>query len=450
VTAPTAPTAPDRTLLTNARLVTCTGDPTERPFDGDVLIEGDRIAGVFRGRAPGGAGGDTGTDAGSAHRIDLAGATVIPGLCDAHTHISWPLDFVFNHPEVAAMPEDEHALEVAAVVRTYLRWGYTVLVGAGALKPRVDVVVQQAVDRGLLDGPRMWPSGSMLTQRGAIGAGSCVEVDGAEEMRRLVGEQCELGVRVVKLMVSGDGIVPEHPSQVTYMDDAMVAAAVREAAEHGAFVTAHARSTEGVRMAVRNGVRIVHHAPYLDDAAIAELTAARDEVWVCPGLHYLRAMVDGGAEPYGITREHVERALYPEELQASIDGLRKLHGNGVRIVAGGDFGHQWTRHGTYAAELASYVELLELSPLEALLTATANAGPVVGERLGQIREGHLADLVVLDGDPTADIRLLLDADRVGPVVKGGVPVAGPGWTRDTGWAGVERWAATRARPRLRS
>ncbi len=324
------------------------------------------------------------------------------------------------------------------MVRTYLRWGYTTLVGAGALKPRVDVIVASAVDRGLVDGPRLWPSGSMITQRGAIGAGSCVEVDGADEIRRQVAEQVALGVRSVKLMVSGDGIVPEHPSQVTYMDDAMVAAAVEEAAAGGAFVTAHARSTEGVRMAVRNGVRIVHHAPYLDDAAIAELTAARDDVWVCPGLHYLRAMVEGGATPYGITPEHVERALYPEELQASIDGLRKLHSNGVRIVAGGDFGHQWTKHGTYAAELAAYVELLDLSPLEALVTATANAGPVVGERLGRIAEGYLADLFVVDGDPTADVRLLLDASRVGPVIKGGVPAFAPGW------GGVASWA--RARP----
>jgi imidazolonepropionase-like amidohydrolase len=419
----------DRVLLANARIVTCSGDPTERPFDGDVLIEGDRIAGVFRGRAP--------LDPGAAPTVDLAGATVLPGLCDAHTHISWPLDFVFDHPEIAAMPEDEHALEVAAVVRTYLRWGYTTLVGAGALKPRVDVVIQRAVDRGLIDGPRLWPSGSMITQRGAIGAGSCVEVDGAEEMRRLVGEQCEIGVRSVKLMVSGDGIVPAHPSQTTYMDDAMVAAAVEVAAGHGAFVTAHARSTEGVRMAVRNGVRIVHHATYLDDDAVTELVAARDDVWVCPGLHYLRAMVEGKAAAYGISPESIERALYPEELQASIDGLRKLHGNGVRIVAGGDFGHQWTRHGTYAAELAAYVELLGFSPLEALITATANAGPVVGEPLGQIREGYLADLVVVDGDPTADVRLLLDADRVGPVVKGGRPASVPGW------AGVEGWARTR-------
>jgi imidazolonepropionase-like amidohydrolase len=408
--------APDRTLLRHARVVTCSGDPTERPFDGDVLIEGDRIAGVFRGPAP--------VDPASARVIDVAGASVLPGLCDAHTHISWPLDFVFDHPEIAAMPDDEHALEVAAVVATYLRWGYTLLIGAGALKPRVDVIIQRAIDRGRIPGPRLWPSGAMITQRGAIGAPTLTEVDGPDDMRRIVGGQCELGVRVIKLMVSGDGIVAGHPSQVTYMDDAMVAAAVEEAAAHGAFVTTHARSTEGVRLAVRNGVRIVHHATYLDDAAIAELSAARDDVWVCPGLHYLRAVVEGAAEPYGISRERVTDALYPEELQASIDGYRKLQSNGVRLVAGGDFGHQWTRHGTYAAELAAYVELVGFSPLEALLTATAHAGPLVGERLGRIEEGYLADLVVVDGDPTADIRVLLDADRVGPVVKGGVPVAG--------------------------
>jgi imidazolonepropionase-like amidohydrolase len=417
-----------RVLLANARVVTCSGDHTERPFDGDVLLDGDLVTEVFRGRAP--------LDPGSVEVVDLAGATLLPGLCDAHTHISWPLDFVFDHPEITAMPDDEHALEVAGVVRTYLRAGYTMLVGAGALKPRVDVLVQRAIDKGLIEGPRLVPSGEMITERGAIGAGNLREVGDAEEMRRVVGQQVELGVRSVKLMASGDGIVPGHPSQTTYLDDAMVSAAVEEASRGGAFVTAHARGPESVRMCVRNGVRIVHHATYLDDDAIAALTAARDDVLVCPGLHYLRRMVEGAAAPFGITRQRVEEALYPEELQAQLDGLRKLHGNGVRIVAGGDFGHQWTRHGTYAAELLAYVHLADMTPLEALLTATANAGPLVGERLGRVEPGYLADLVVLDGDPTADVSVLLDRDRIGGVVKGGVPVA-------SGWGAIERWARTR-------
>jgi len=400
-----------RVLLANARVLACAGAPAAGPVDGDVLIEGDRVAEVFTGRAP--------IDPASIEVVDLAGATVMPGLCDAHTHISWPLDFVFDHPEITAMPDDEHVLEVAGVVRTYLRAGYTLLVGAGALKPRSDVLVQRAIDKGLVDGPRLVPSGEMITQRGAIGAGNLREVGDVEDMRRAVGEQIDLGVRSVKLMASGDGIVAEHPSRTTYLDDAMVAAAVDEAARGDAFVTAHARGPESVRMCVRNGVRIVHHATYLDDDSIAALTAARDEVWVCPGLHYLRQMVEGRSEPFGITRERIEQALYPEELAAQVDGIRRLHANGVRLVAGGDFGHQWTRHGTYAAELVAYVELAGLTPLDALLTATANAGPLVGERLGQVAPGFVADLVVVDGDPTADVTVLQQADRRRAVVKDG-------------------------------
>lgn len=421
-----------RTLISNARVISCSGDLTERSFEGDILIEGDRIGGVFRGSAP--------VDPGSVEIIDVAGACVLPGLCDAHAHISSPIDN-FDGYGVVAMPDDEHALEVAGVVKTYLASGYTSLVGAGAFKPRIDVIIQSAIDREIVPGPRLWPAGLHLTTRGGVGPGR-IEVGDPEEMRRMVGEQCELGVRFIKLLPSGgeDDLRPPSESiptgegsvPISAMDDAMVSAAVHEAQAHGAFVTMHARSTESVRIAARNGVRVIHHATYLDESSISELIAARDEIWVCPALYWLRAVAEGLAEPYGFSRELTQRPLL-----ASIEGLPELHRGGVRIINGGDFGQlPWTKHGTYAAELISYVELLGLSPLEALLTATANAGPLVGEPLGQLREGYLADLLFVDGDPTTDIALLLDHDRLGPVVKGGKPVL-------AGWGEVERWARAR-------
>src|SRR5262249_38413780 len=148
--------------LDKAQVLTCPGDPAERPFDGDVLIEDDRIAQVSHGRLD--------VDRGSTRVVDVQGATVLPGLCDAHTHISWPLDFVFDHGAVAAAPPAKHALDVAAVARTFLESGYTLVVGAGVLQPLDDVFARDAIERGLMAGPRIVPSGLMITEPGALGA----------------------------------------------------------------------------------------------------------------------------------------------------------------------------------------------------------------------------------------------------------------------------------------
>lgn len=404
----------ERTLLTNAKVLTCSGDPLERPVDGDVLIEGDRIAAVSRGRL-------TAIDAGSTRVVDVEGATVLPGLCDAHTHISWPLDFVFDHNGVAAAPPRSHILDVAAVVRTFVESGYTLIVGAGVTQPGDDVVIKDAIDRGLVPGPRLVPGGEMITEPGALGAdgGLMSVVADARAMREEVARQCDGGVRAIKLFISGDGIVPEYPSQDTYMNDAMLEAAVTEADRHGAIVTTHARSSDSVAMAARTGVRIVHHACFIDDAALSALEARGDDVWVCPGLHYVYAMVNGHAEPWGMTAERLERSGYPQELEGLVTGMRKLHAAGVKLLGGGDFGHQWTHHGTYAAELQRYVELLDLTPVEAIHTATRNAGPAVGLDTGQVAEGYLADLLVVDGDPTTDVTVLQDPAARRAVLKGG-------------------------------
>jgi imidazolonepropionase-like amidohydrolase len=403
----------ERTLLRNAKVLTCSGDPAEKPVDGDVLIEGNRIARVSTGRLE---------VAGEPTRVvDLHGATVLPGLSDAHTHISWPLDFVFDHVAVATAPPQRHILDVAAVVRTFLESGYTLIIGAGVLQADDDVMTKDFIDRGLIPGPRIVPSGPNIGEPGGISwdTGMLQLASDATEIRELVARQCDAGVRAIKLFISGDGILPEYPSEDTYMNDEMLSAAVDEAAKYRAMITVHARSTESIAMAARTGVKLIHHACFLDDKALTALEARRDDVWVCPGLHYVYAVVHGDAEPYGMTPERLQRSGYRRELEALVEGLRKMHAAGIRILAGGDFGHQWTHHGTYAAELQRYVELVGMSPVEAIHTATRNTGPLVGLDTGQVREGYLADLLIVDGDPTADITVLLQPECRRAVMKDG-------------------------------
>nr|MDT0667540.1 hypothetical protein [Micromonospora sp. DSM 115978] len=136
----------------------------------------------------------------------------------------------------------------------------------GVLQPLDDVNARDAIDAGRIPGPRIVASGTLVTAVGAISADSGMSevAADAKELREIVARQCDTGVRALKLFISGDGIVPEFPSEDVYMNDEMLLAAVEEADKYGAFVTVHARSAASVAMAARTGVRLVHHACFLD------------------------------------------------------------------------------------------------------------------------------------------------------------------------------------------
>jgi imidazolonepropionase-like amidohydrolase len=322
---------------------------------------------------------------------------------------------------VAKTPAAKHALDVAAVTKTYVESGYTMIIGAGTTQADDDLLAKAAIDQGELPGPRIVPGGPMIAGAGGLGdEGGLMEVaTDARSMREIVARQCDVGVRAIKLFVSGDGIVNGYPSEALYMNDAMVEAAVTEADRHGGFVTAHARGTASVAMSARTGVRVIHHACFIDDEAMKQLQARGNDVWVCPGLHYLWAMVNGRADPWGMTPERIERSGYRTELKSQVAGIKAMAAAGIKLVAGGDFGHQWTKHGTYAAELQRYVDQCGLAPTAAIHTATRNFASLIGLDVGQVREGALADLVVVDGDPTADITVLQQTERRRAVLKAG-------------------------------
>ena len=403
-------------LFHNVHVLDCTGADA---FIGSVGVEGNRIRSVSRGASvPVG-------DAGCV--IDGGGkATLMPGLIESHAHLS--IDNTDDLAAIGRIPPEENTLIAARNSRLYLDCGITSCISAAAAKPRLDVVIRNAINAGEIPGPRLLAASPWLTVTAGLGdlrtlhmpdvASMAIVLDGPEAFRRQTRELIREGVDIIKLVISGDTFVPHAPSDSTVMSESEVVAAADVVHAHGKRMSAHARSAEAVKMCVRHGVNVIYHANFADEEAIDMLEANRDWVFVSPNIGFTATAAYHGQAWF--TEQQVQQLGFRRELEGAAAGLRELRKRGVRILGGGDYGFGLTPHGENARDLDYLVRYCDFTPMEAILTMTKHGGPAMDlPDLGQIAEGFLADLVLVDGDPLNDPLVLLDRDRLLAVMKNG-------------------------------
>lgn len=420
------------TLFTNVRILDGSGTA---PYSGSVLVQGNRIRQVGRSTAP--------ITPGSATVIDGAGATLMPGMVEAHTHFSWNDSATLAG--IQAMPLEEHVLWCAKVAKRYLQAGFTSCLGAACAKPRLDVVIRNAINKGQIPGPRYLAAGQEITVPGGLGDETLshlpfpefsfgVNVNGAEDMRKVVRMFLKYGVDSIKLNLSGDNFVPGADAHTTWMTDAEVAAAAEEVKMRGKRIIVHARSCASVKQALKHGIHLIYHASFTDTESLDMLEAVKDKVFVAPGIAILYALLHE-AEPWGISHADAVKMGYQEEWDAALESLSKMHKRGIRVLPGGDYGFAFTPHCQNARDLEFFVKYLGFTPMEAIRSTTVYGGQVMlqGHELGQIKDGYLADLLLVDGDPLANLSILRDPKRLLAVMKDGSFAKAPAGLAQRSW-----------------
>lgn len=411
-------------VFSNVRILDCDGEP---PFNGEVTISGNRIKSIRRAGSSFSGGGYSFSEQ-NGHRIDGRGMTLMPGLIDAHLHLSWN-----NAPgidPIQMMPVEEHILNCVEMAKLLLDAGFTAGRGAAAAKPRLDVVIRDAINAGRFPGPRYTAAGPEITVVGGLGDATLPHIQdkalnlgivcsGPEEIRREVRTLIKWGVDTIKINLSGEEITG-MPAEVTQMSEEEVAMAVSEARRRGKTVAAHARSVGSIQQCVRHGIEYIYHASFTDTETLDMLEANKDKHFVAPGIAWLINTARNAGD-YGIKPGSPMTIAYERELEHAIASMQEMHKRGIRVLIGGDYGFAWTPHGTNAKDLEYFVDMIGFSPMEALQAGTKYGGQIMGmgDELGMIKEGYLADLLLVDGDPLQDVRILQDPERIVAIMKDG-------------------------------
>ena len=340
------------------------------------------------------------------------------GLGDAHVHFSW------NNGDLGRLGElgtEEHTLLTAKSAQCYIDSGYTMCYGAASAKERLDVVIRDAINEGSLPGPRYLANGKeMAVPDGELVPGITAFAKGPLEMREVIRHHIDLGVDNIKLSMSGEQITETRDAQDCYFTDEETAACVDEAHRHGKRLCAHARARDSVKMCVRHGVDIIYHASWIDDEGMDMLEKNKDKHIVAPGINWIIATLYDSAA-FGYSFEKAEQVGYKKELDAAIKGLKEMHRRGITVLPGGDYGFGWTPHGTYARDLEHFVKLLDFTPMESIVAATAGVAKLFmrEHELGKIQPGYFADCILVDGNPVENISVLQEHNKLNVIMING-------------------------------
>lgn len=379
----------------------------------DLLVEDGKIAAIGpKGSIP----------AAGACEINAHGSTIIPGLVEAHGHLSFPVTTYLY--QIEDTPPEETVLITMHNARKLIDAGFTGVIGAGAPKLRAEIVIRNEINSGRIPGPRLMASTPTLTATGGLNDTAqlhqqrdvaALVVDGPEEVRKGIRMCYREGVDVVKLNISGDDFFPRPGGRVTTMAEDEVMMACAMARELGLLTAAHARSAESIKRAVRAGVDIIHHADFADDEALDMLETARDRVFVCPTIGFYHAMLHDSQFPPALLEQMMVERCMAENI-ATHQALRK---RGLRMLIGGEYGLGFMPNGTNARDIGHLVDYIGLTPVEALRAATYHGGLAMGLGAGEIVAGATADLLLCEGDPTSDPKLVADAGNLRVIMKGG-------------------------------
>jgi imidazolonepropionase-like amidohydrolase len=406
----------DAIVFSNLNIIDGSG---KKPFPGEVRVQGNRIAAMARD-------GKT-LPRGDARHIDGGGATLMPGLIEAHAHVTFA-----NLPDLHSLgdiPPEEHVILAMQNAKTYLDRGFTSLNSMAAAKPRLDIVIRNAIAAGQIPGPRMLAATPEMTPTAGLGdvrlyhrhrESFATICDGADEFRKTARMYVREGVDTLKINPSGDELVPHARAEQTVMTEAEIDAVCEVGRAFGKRVAAHARSSNAVELCVKHGVQLINHATFADERARDALESVKDSVFVMPTIGITYTTLHE-ASKWGITPEAATTMGLRRELEQGTLAMRDLKKRGVRVMPGGDYGFAWNPIGEDARDLEHFVNLFGFTPMEAIVAATRWGGEIMMQpgELGVIKPGALADLLLVDGDPASDIRILQDASRLLAVMKDG-------------------------------